>query len=73
MSVAAASGTAAPEGWRLGFRSLDDEVPEWRRCTVEGDVPADLGGTIYFVGPGRHDVHGDRNGSFLDGDGMAHA
>lgn len=61
------------EGWRHGFRSVEAEFPDWVRLPLEGDLPADLRGTLYLAGPAQHHVGGDRNASWLDGDGMAHA
>ncbi len=61
------------EGWRLGFRSVDHELTDWSPLSVVGELPAALHGTLYLLGPARHEVHGERNASWLDGDGMAHA
>ncbi|MHB8328153.1 MAG: carotenoid oxygenase family protein [Acidimicrobiales bacterium] len=63
----------AAAGWRLGFRSLETEHPEEVALEILGTLPADLGGTLYRVGPARHDVYGERYRHWFDGDGMVHA
>jgi all-trans-8'-apo-beta-carotenal 15,15'-oxygenase len=72
MSVADRHTTTSAT-WRLGFQSLQEENPDPVDLEVEGSVPVDLAGTLYRIGPARHEVHGDRNGSWFDGDGMVHA
>src|SRR5438067_11944782 len=59
--------------WRLGFRSLEAEIAEGVDLEVDGTLPADLEGTLYRIGPARHDVYGDRYRHWFDGDGMVHA
>ena len=59
--------------WRLGFRSLEAEIAEGVDLEVDGTLPADLEGSLYRVGPARHDVYGDRYRHWFDGDGMVHA
>src|SRR5262245_46638219 len=68
-----AIATAVRQGWRLGFRSLDTEVAEALALEVHGQIPTDLRGTLYRIGPARHDVYGDRYRHWFDGDGMVHA
>jgi carotenoid cleavage dioxygenase-like enzyme len=41
--------------WRLGFQSLDTEHVEPIDLTVDGTVPVDLAGTLYRIGPTRHE------------------
>jgi len=65
--------TAAPPPWVLGFRSLEAEIVEARPLAVDGRLPEELSGVLYRMGPARHDVYGDRFGSWFDGDGMVHA
>ena len=59
--------------WKLGFQSLEDEVKEPRPLEVNGTIPRDLSGTLYRIGPARHDVYGERFRHWFDGDGMVHA
>jgi len=40
---------------------------------LEGDVPKELRGTLYRVGPGKYDVGGHNYRHWLDGDGMVRA
>jgi all-trans-8'-apo-beta-carotenal 15,15'-oxygenase len=64
---------AVRSGWRLGFESLEAEHAEAHELPVEGTVPRDLDGTLYRIGPARHDVYGERYRHWFDGDGMVHA
>ena len=59
--------------WRMGFRSLEDEIGDGVELEVEGTLPAELEGTLYRIGPARHDVYGERYRHWFDGDGMVHA
>src|SRR5437879_962853 len=59
--------------WRLGFRSLETELGDGVDLEVEGSLPAELEGTLYRIGPARHDVYGERYRHWFDGDGMVHA
>jgi len=43
-------------GWRLGFQTLEEEIAEAVELKVDGDLPGELDGTLYRVGPARHDV-----------------
>ena len=61
------------EDWRLGFRSLETEIGEGVELAVGGTLPSELDGTLYRVGPARHDVYGERYPHWFDGDGMVHA
>ncbi len=66
----AASADALP--WTGMFAAATGEYDQML-TDIEGDLPAGLRGTLYRVGPGRHDVYGYRNGHLFDGDGMVHA
>ncbi len=57
--------------WRLGFETLETETDA--ELEVRGELPADLRGTLYRIGPARHDVYGERYRHWFDGDGMVHA
>jgi all-trans-8'-apo-beta-carotenal 15,15'-oxygenase len=59
--------------WRMGFRSLEAEIGDGVELAVSGDLPAELDGTLYRIGPARHDVYGERYRHWFDGDGMVHA
>src|SRR5438552_9282859 len=59
--------------WRLGFRSLETEIGDGVELEVEGTLPTELEGTLYRIGPARHDVYGERYRHWFDGDGMVHA
>ncbi|MBV9041080.1 MAG: carotenoid oxygenase family protein [Acidimicrobiia bacterium] len=61
------------EDWRLGFQSLETEIGDGVELAVEGTLPSDLEGTLFRVGPARHDVYGERYPHWFDGDGMVHA
>ena len=65
--------TRRDSGLSLGFRSLETEIHDAVELDVRGAMPKDLEGTLYRIGPARHDVYGDRLRSWFDGDGMAHA
>src|SRR5206468_5563584 len=68
----AMTATENATGWRLGFQTLETELDE-TELEVTGTVPTDLDGTLYRVGPARHDVYGERYRHWFDGDGMVHA
>src|SRR4051794_5915846 len=59
--------------WRMGFRSLEAEIGDGVELNVEGTLPSELEGTLYRIGPARHDVYGERYRHWFDGDGMVHA
>jgi all-trans-8'-apo-beta-carotenal 15,15'-oxygenase len=59
--------------WRLGFESCETEQVDPVELEVRGEVPRDLTGALYRIGPGRMDVHGDRNRHWFDGDGLVNA
>src|SRR4051794_16321854 len=59
--------------WQIGFESLEAECIEEVELPMCGTLPADLAGTLYRIGPARHDVYGERYDHWFDGDGMVHA
>ena len=63
----------AVNDWRLGFRSLEAEHRDPVELEVDGTLPPGLAGTLYRIGPARHDVYGSRYRHWFDGDGMVHA
>jgi len=69
---AAAPAQTTP-GWTVGFESLTTETPEALELEVTGTLPAELRGTLYRIGPARHEVAGQRYRHWFDGDGMVHA
>src|SRR5437867_7065325 len=70
LTVLAAAPSSA---WRVAFETLEDEIPKPRELEVDGSHPTDLAGTLYRIGPARHDVYGERYRHWFDGDGMVHA
>lgn len=58
--------------WQKGYRSLREEFDYWIE-DVEGEIPANLHGTLFRNGPGLLDVHGQRIHHPFDGDGMISA
>ncbi len=60
-------------GYLLGLRSLEIETCEPQVLEIEGRVPPELRGTLYRIGPARHDIYGERLAHWFDGDGMVHA
>jgi all-trans-8'-apo-beta-carotenal 15,15'-oxygenase len=59
--------------WRLGFRTLETEIGDGVELEIQGTLPSELQGTLYRIGPARHDVYGERYRHWFDGDGMVHA
>ncbi|MBE9062182.1 carotenoid oxygenase family protein [cf. Phormidesmis sp. LEGE 11477] len=57
------------EDWISGYRSQPEEFAYWID-NVEGEIPADLEGTVFRNGPGLTDVNGHRLKHPFDGDGM---
>lgn len=55
--------------WRTGYRSLPQEYDYWID-EVEGEIPANLTGTLFRNGPGLLDVAGHPLHHPFDGDGM---
>lgn len=59
--------------WDPAFETLEATTPEEVELPVTGTVPPTLAGTLYRLGPARHDVAGERYGHWFDGDGAVHA
>ncbi|EDX85963.1 Retinal pigment epithelial membrane protein [Synechococcus sp. PCC 7335] len=57
------------EDWTSGYRSQPEEFAYWID-DVEGEIPADLEGTVFRNGPGLTDINGYRLKHPFDGDGM---
>ncbi len=55
--------------WQKGYRSLKQEYEYWID-DIEGEIPAELTGTLFRNGPGLLDVNGQRLQHPFDGDGM---
>jgi all-trans-8'-apo-beta-carotenal 15,15'-oxygenase len=69
-----ASVAANPDApWRRGMAPVYEEhaLPSLDR--IDGVVPDGLRGTLYRVGPGKHEVGGHTYDHWLDGDGMVRA
>jgi all-trans-8'-apo-beta-carotenal 15,15'-oxygenase len=69
-------GPAIPRAtadWSVALASLDEQNREPVELLIAGRLPDALAGTLYLVGPARHEVYGSRGTSLLDGDGMVHA
>ncbi|MGB7484865.1 MAG: carotenoid oxygenase family protein [Phormidesmis sp.] len=57
------------EDWTNGYRSQPDEFAYWID-DIDGEIPADLTGTVFRNGPGLTDINGYRLKHPFDGDGM---
>lgn len=57
-----------PHPWAGLVTSLKEEHDY--ECKIEGEVPKDMQGTLYRLGPGLYDRGPDRKRMVLDGDGM---
>ncbi|MBE9028165.1 carotenoid oxygenase family protein [filamentous cyanobacterium LEGE 11480] len=55
--------------WKTGYRSLKEEF-DYDITDIEGEIPAELHGTLFRNGPGMLDVNGERVNHPFDGDGM---
>jgi all-trans-8'-apo-beta-carotenal 15,15'-oxygenase len=60
------------QDWQKGYRSLVQEHDYWID-EIEGQVPAELNGTLFRNGPGLLDINGARVHHPFDGDGMISA
>ena len=54
--------------FQRAFESFTDDHG-WRDMEVEGDLPADLKGTLYSTGPSLFELLGERYDHWFDGDG----
>jgi all-trans-8'-apo-beta-carotenal 15,15'-oxygenase len=59
--------------WTAAFETLEDEIVDGVELEVDGCLPSELHGSLYRIGPARHDVYGERYRHWFDGDGMVHA
>lgn len=55
--------------WQKGYQSLKQEFNYWID-DVEGEIPANLQGTLFRNGPGLLDIKGQKYHHPFDGDGM---
>jgi all-trans-8'-apo-beta-carotenal 15,15'-oxygenase len=73
--TALSSAPAATSNYRHWHRAFSDLQREhgFEPLRVTGKLPDDLGGTLYWNGPGRFDSFGERSPFWLDGDGAVTA
>ncbi len=57
------------EDWKNGYESQPKEFDYWID-DIEGEIPAELSGTVFRNGPGLTDINGYRLRHPFDGDGM---
>ena len=57
------------EDWKKGYESQPKEFA-YRVEDIEGEIPAELSGTVFRNGPGLTDINGYRLRHPFDGDGM---
>lgn len=56
-----------------GFRALAEELDySLPNTEIRGQIPAELRGTFFRIGPGRNEIGGQKFGHWFDGDGMLH-
>lgn len=60
------------EDWQKGYESQPEEYNYWIE-DIEGEIPADLSGTLFRNGPGLLDIAGTQIQHPFDGDGMISA
>jgi all-trans-8'-apo-beta-carotenal 15,15'-oxygenase len=60
------------QDWKSGYESQPQEFDYWID-DVDGEIPAELSGTVFRNGPGLTDVNGYRLRHPFDGDGMINA
>ncbi|MDX2229341.1 MAG: carotenoid oxygenase family protein [Leptolyngbyaceae cyanobacterium bins.349] len=65
----AATKSYNQQDWQRGYQSLKQEYDYWID-EIEGEIPAELTGTLFRNGPGLLDVNGQRIHHPFDGDGM---
>lgn len=59
-------------GWYRAFQNLVSEY-SFEKLRVEGQIPQDIKGTLYRVGPGQFTLFGKRLPHWFDGDGAVAA
>lgn len=57
------------QDWQKGYESQPNEYSYWVD-DIDGEIPADLEGTLFRNGPGLLDIHGTPLRHPFDGDGM---
>jgi len=57
------------QAWKQGYESQPQEFDYWIE-DIEGEIPAELSGTVFRNGPGLTDINGYRLRHPFDGDGM---
>jgi all-trans-8'-apo-beta-carotenal 15,15'-oxygenase len=60
------------QDWQKGYESQPNEYSYWVD-DIDGEIPADLEGTLFRNGPGLLDIHGTPLRHPFDGDGMISA
>lgn len=57
-----------------GLQALSDEHSYWiENQDIQGEIPDEVRGTLYRIGPGRNQIGDQVYGHWFDGDGMVHA
>ena len=65
------NASSNPGDWILGFQNpVPKECPNPVELPVEGEIPAEIRGTLYRIGPAKFDIFGERQTSWFDGDGL---
>lgn len=62
---------ASSAPWKSAFATAPADLP-LTATRVRGRFPDAVTGTLYRIGPAGHDLGGERNQHWFDGDGMAH-
>ncbi|WP_028601421.1 carotenoid oxygenase family protein [Ottowia thiooxydans] len=62
---------ASDAPWKSAFTTAAGDLP-LTPVRVRGRFPDAARGTLYRIGPAGHDLGGERNHHWFDGDGMAH-
>jgi all-trans-8'-apo-beta-carotenal 15,15'-oxygenase len=60
---------ASDAPWKAGFATLPGDIP-LAAAQVRGRFPDAVSGSFYRLGPAGHDLGGERNHHWFDGDGM---
>ncbi|MEM1262929.1 MAG: carotenoid oxygenase family protein [Pseudomonadota bacterium] len=64
------SAGESPTAWKLGWRSVDVDSFAPLPLSIDGEIPADVVGTLYRNGPAKLERAGVRYKHWFDGDGM---